>query len=264
MLARALTLLSAFLQGDNAISLTELARRSGMAKSTAYRLLTELHSWGMVERTARGGYRLGIRLFELGQLVPQQRRLQETATPFLAALYEATRETVHLAVPDGAEVVYVQKLAAVDAPEIPSRLGGRMPAHCTGLGKALIAFGPPDRLTTVLKTGLSRRAPRTIVLPGLLGKELHKIRQRGIAEEYEESTVGLACVAAPVIGQDGWAVAAISITGWSNRLHAARVTPAVRAASLALSRSLSGPAVHSDGSSREQSSRTASYTGGPG
>lgn len=242
MLGRALALLSEFRPGEHEVGLAELARRSGVAKPTAHRLLAELESWMLVERTGRG-YRLGLRLFELGQVVPRQRDLQETATPFLADLYEATRETVHLAVPDGAEVVYVQKLSAPDSPDIPSRLGGRMPAHCTGVGKALLAFGPPERLAAVLAAGLTRRTPRTVVLPGMLGKQLAAIRQQGLAEEHEESAPGVACVAAPVLGPDDVAVAAISISGWSNRLDTRRVAPAVRTAALALSRVLGGTPV---------------------
>jgi IclR family transcriptional regulator, acetate operon repressor len=242
MLGRALALLSEFRSGEREVGLAELARRSGVAKPTAHRLLAELEGWMLVERTGRG-YRLGLRLFELGQVVPRQRDLQETATPFLADLYEATRETVHLAVPDGAEVVYVQKLSAPGGPDIPSRLGGRMPAHCTGVGKALLAFGPPERLAAVLVAGLTRRTPRTLVLPGMLDKHLTAIRQRGLAEEHEESAHGVACVAAPVMDSSGVAIAAISIAGWSNRLDTRRVAPAVRTAALALSRALGGDPV---------------------
>lgn len=239
MLGRSLALLTAFRAGQPEVGLAELARRAGVAKPTAHRLLAELESWGLVERTGRG-YRLGLRLFELGQVVPSQRDLQETASPYLADLYEATRETVHLAVPDGPEVVYVQKIAAAGGPEIPSRLGGRMPAHCTGVGKALLAFGPPERMAAVLDAGLTRRTARTVLAPGLLGKELTEIRRRGLAEEHEESAPGVACVAAPVLGPDGLALAAISITGWSTRLQTARVAPAVRTAALALTRALGG------------------------
>lgn len=237
MLGRAFTLLTAFRPGDGELSLAELCRRTGIAKPTAHRLLGELAGWGAVERT-ENGVRLGLRLFELGQLVPRQRDLLEVAAPFLADLSEATRETVHLAVPDGSEVVYVQKLARSDSPDIPSRLGGRMPAYCTGVGKALLAFGPPEQLAAVLAAGLPRRTPRTVIAPGLLHSELAAIRRRGIAEEHEESAPGVACVAAPVLGPDGYAVAALSISGWANSLNTHRLAPAVRTAALGLSRGL--------------------------
>ncbi|WP_243653518.1 IclR family transcriptional regulator [Pseudonocardia endophytica] len=234
-----LALLGAFRPEEPEVTLTELCRRTDLPKPTGHRLLAELESQAMVERTARG-YRLGIRLFELGQLVPGQRDLQETAAPFLADLHRATGETVHLAVLDGAEVVYLQKLTTSGGPQIASRTGGRMPAHVTAVGKALLAYGTASQVEVVLDAGLARVAPRSIVLPARLGAELARVRHSGVAEEHEESGVGVACVAAPVLGADGRAIAGLSITGWSNRLNTERVAPAVRTAALALSRALGG------------------------
>ena len=237
VLGRAFTLLTAFRVGDDELTLAQLCRRTGLPKATAHRLLAELSAWDVVERTPTG-LRLGMRLFELGQLVPRQRGLREAAAPFLADLFEATHETVHLAILDGIEVVYLHKLDATSGPKIPSRIGGRMPAHCTGVGKAMLAFAPRAVLEQVLAAGLARRTPRTVIAPGLLGRELAAIREHGVAEEHEESTVGIACVAAPVLDTTGRAVAAISITGWANRLDTHRFAPAVRTAALGLSRTL--------------------------
>jgi IclR family transcriptional regulator, acetate operon repressor len=178
VLGRTMALLTAFRSGEEELTLAELARRAGIPKPTAHRLLAELATCNVVERTP-GGHRLGTRLFELGQLAPLQRGLREAAAPFLADLFEATHETVHLAVPDGVDVVYVQKLPGRHGPRIDSRIGGRMPAYCTGVGKALLAFGPPERLAEVLAAGLVRRTPRTVVAPGLLRQELDRIRACG-------------------------------------------------------------------------------------
>jgi len=232
-----MTLLTAFRSGEAEITLAELSRRTGIPKPTAHRLLAELATWNVVERTP-SGLRLGMGLFELGQLAPRQRGLREAAAPFLADLFEATHETVHLAVLEGLEVVYVQKLVSRRGPRLPSQVGGRMPAYCTGVGKALLAFAPPELLAQVVTEGLVRRTPRTIIAPGLLEQDLARIRARGVAEEHEESTVGIACVAAPVLGEGRRAVAAISITGWANRLDTGRLAPAVRTAALGLSRAL--------------------------
>lgn len=239
VLGRAMTLLTAFGPNEVELSLAELARRTGLAKSTAHRLLNELTGWDLVERTS-GGFRLGMRLFELGSLVPRQRGLREAAAPFLADLFEATHETVHLAMLDGLEVVYVQKLDSRRGPKVPSRVGGRLPAHCTGVGKAMLAFSPPERVDAALAAGLHRRAPRTVIAPGLLRQELAEIRERGVALEHEESTVGITCVAAPVLDATGMATAAVSITGWVNRIDLARFAPAVRTAALGISRILGG------------------------
>jgi DNA-binding IclR family transcriptional regulator len=250
VLGRAMTLLTAFRPGEDELTLARLCRRTGLPKATAHRLLSELAAWEVVERTPTG-LRLGMRLFELGQLAPRQRGLREAAAPFLADLFEATHETVHLAVldtgPDPApetgpgvvpEVVYLHKVDATSGPAVPSRIGGRMPAHCTGVGKALLAFSPRPVLEQVLAAGPARRTPRTVVAPGLLERELAAVREHGVAREHEESTVGIACVAAPVLGADGWAVAAISITGWANRIDTGRLAPAVRTAALGLYRTL--------------------------
>lgn len=237
VLARAFTLLSAFKPGDAELTLAELCRRTAIPKPTAHRLLAELATWDVIERTPTG-LRLGMRLFELGQLAPRQRGLREAAAPFLADLFEATHETVHLAILDGTEVVYLQKLDAKAGPAVPSRIGGRMPAHCTGVGKAMLAFSPRERLEHVLAAGLTRRTPRTVIAPGLLERELKTICQRGVAEEHEESGAGIACIAAPVLDASGVAVAAISITGWVHRVDTTRFAPAVRTAALGVTRSL--------------------------
>lgn len=237
VIGRTMTLLAAFRPADTELSLAELTRRTGIPKPTVHRLIAELATWDVVERTSTG-VRLGMRLFEFGTLAPRQRGLREKAAPFLADLFEATHETVHLAVPDGVEVVYVQKIDSRRGPPLPSRMGGRMPAYCTGVGKVLLAFAPPGRLAHVVEAGLARRTPRSVVAPGRLARELAGVVKRGIAEEHEESTVGIACVAAPVLDAEGFAVAAVSITGWANQLDTGRFAPAVRTAALGITRML--------------------------
>ena len=237
MLGKGIVLLSAFTPSDLELTLAELCRRTGIAKPTAHRLLGELDRWGLIERTP-DGFRLGIGLFELGARAPAQLRLREAAAPGLADLAEATRETVHLAVLAGTDVLYIQKLAGRGGPSVGSRIGGRMPAYCTGVGKALLAFSPPDCLAAVVEAGLIRRTARTVVAAGLLERQLAGIRKRGYAEEHEESTRGIACVAAPILGPDGSARAAVSITGWASRLDTTRMAPAVRTAALGIGRAL--------------------------
>jgi DNA-binding IclR family transcriptional regulator len=193
--------------------------------------------WDIVEVSA-DGVRVGMRLFELGQQASRPIDLRDAAAPFLADLFEATGETVHLAVTEGTDVVYVQKLERRHGPRAPTRVGGRMPAYCTGVGKALLAHAPREQVTAVMAGGLHRRTPRTVTAPGLFERELARVRETGVAFEHEESCVGIACVASPVIGDDGTAVAAVSITGRVNRIDTARLAPAVRTAALGISRAL--------------------------
>ncbi|MFF3944461.1 IclR family transcriptional regulator [Streptomyces sp. NPDC001902] len=121
----------------------------------------------------------GIAL-ELGQWVPH-RRLREAARPFMEELYEATHENVHLAVVDGADTVFLEKLTGRRSLRIISRVGGRLPAYCTATGKALLAYGTPPGLAAVLGGGPRRRTPRTIVVPRLLQQDLVRTRARGYA-----------------------------------------------------------------------------------
>ena len=235
-MGRAALLLDCLAVGDSP-GISELARRSGLAKTTVFRLVHELAACGLVEITS-GGVRLGMRLFELGSSVPRQRSLKEAALPYMRDLHEATRETVHLAVLDGTEVVYIEITRGARAPRLPSRVGGRMPAHATGVGKAILAFSPPGVAAALIDAGLERRTPRTIADPGALRRELARIRASGVSFDREESGPGIVCAASPVFGAGGTVLAALSLTGWSSRLDLARVAPAVRTAALALSRQL--------------------------
>ena len=236
-LGRALSLLSAFRPGDTELTISELARRTNVPKSTTHRLLGELAAWGLVERTDNG-HRLGVRLFELGTLVPLQSRLREAAAPFLADLFEFTHSCVHLAALDGTDAVYVDKLRSLNGPAVPSRPGGRMPAYCTGVGKALLAYSAPITVEQMLRFNLRRRTPHTIVAPGLVMKNLQVVRERGFAVDREESTIGIACVAAPVFSGSREAVAAVSVAAWAHRLDLKRFVPAVQAAAHGITRAL--------------------------
>ncbi|SFB57534.1 transcriptional regulator, IclR family [Amycolatopsis marina] len=235
--ARISALLTAFRPGDDALGVSELARRTALPKSSVHRLTGHLVTHGLLERDGRS-LRLGLRLFEIGQLATRQRGIVDAARPYLADLREATHNTVHLAVLEGTEVVYLDVLRGPDAPRLPSRIGGRFPAHATAVGKAILANGPEARVQAVIDAGMPRLSPRTVTAPGLLRRQLDRIRTEGIAYEREESGPGVVCAASPLLDAGGTAVAAISISGWSNRMRTDRVAPAVRTAALALSRGL--------------------------
>lgn len=219
------------------MSLTEIVRGTHMPKATVYRLLQELIRLGAVERVG-SQYRVGLRMFELGQLAHPARMLHEKAVPLLSDLRHVTQGTVHLGVLDGAEVVYLEKIVGPRGPRIPSRLGGRMPAYCTGIGKAMLAFTSADAVQAVIEAGLERRTPRTIIMRGPLLRELADVRHSGVAYEREESAIGVICVASPVLDTEGVAMAAISVAGLGNTIDPRRAAPAVRAAALSLSRQL--------------------------
>lgn len=236
-LHRVVQILAAFRAEDDGVGTSELARRTGLPKSTVHRILTALVEEGLLERHGQE-VRLGLRLFEIGQRVPRQRVLRDAALPYMADLREATRQTIHLAVLEGDEVVYVEILHSPGGPRLPSRVGGRMPAHATGVGKAILAFSPPEVVHRVLVGELARVSERTTVVPGLLRRELARIRQEGVAYDREESGPGIVCAASPVLGPSGAALGALSVSGWSARMRLDRIAPAVHTAALALSRAL--------------------------
>ncbi|MGH3632465.1 MAG: IclR family transcriptional regulator [Sciscionella sp.] len=241
VLDRVMAVLTAFDGSSGPLGTSELARRSGLAKSTVHRLIGELVAHGLLERRGDGVVP-GLRLFELGERVPRQYDLRAAALPYMADLRAATRQTVHLAVLDGTEVVYLEILRSRDAPPLPSRVGGRLPAHATGVGKAILAFSPQPVVDAVLRGELPRVSERTIAGAGLLQRELKSVHSQGIAYDHEESRAGLVCAASPIIAANGAVAGALSVSGWSGRLNVRRMAPAVRTAALALSRDLRAPA----------------------
>ncbi|QIX25570.1 IclR family transcriptional regulator [Nocardioides sp. JQ2195] len=229
VLGKAVTILRAFRADDQALPLAELVRRTGLHKATVHRLAGELVSVRLLDRVERG-YRLSGGLFELGMRASVERSLIEVAMPFLQDLYERTHETVHLGIHEGHEVVYVVKIGGHRQASAPSRPGGRMPLHCTAIGKALLAWAGDDFRQEVLSGPLPRRTPRTVVAPGLLRRQLTAVVERGVAFEHEESAVGLACVAAPVLDSHDQPLAAVSITGPVTRFRPEAHADEVRAA----------------------------------
>ena len=237
VLGKARIILDAFTVEDDELPLSELVRRTTLAKATVHRLCGELLAWGLLERSGTS-YRLGLRLFELGQRVPRQRILRETALPYLEDLLAATQETVHLAIREGLEVLYVEKIVGHRQVPQPSRTAGRLPLHCTAAGKVLLAFGPPSVTEQVLQAGLVRLTPRTVVAPGRLEAQLERVRVEGIAVESEETRLGYCSVAAPVRGPDDVLVAALSITAPTYRAQLPRLVGALRPAAAGITRAL--------------------------
>jgi DNA-binding IclR family transcriptional regulator len=237
VLERAASVLGAFRIEDRSLGVSELARRTGLPKSTVARLTAELIRLQFLERQG-SSLRLGLTLFELGQMVATPKELRRRAMGIMVDLRNATGQTVHLAVLDGTEVVYIEILRGRGAPPLPSRVGGRMPAHATAVGKAMLAFSSPDFIEDVLGGGLQQVARGTITDEGALRRELVEIAASGLAREENESAAGSSCVASPVHDSGGALVAALSVSGYVGLLDVDRVGPAVRTAALALGRQL--------------------------
>ncbi|MGO4204353.1 IclR family transcriptional regulator [Rhodococcus sp. TAF43] len=236
---KAMSLLTSFGQeAYSGVGVSELARRSGLSKSTAFRILGMLERNHAVERVG-SDYRLGAELHNLGGRVyaPQHSVIRDVLTPYLADLYEATRQMVHLAVLHGPDILYINKLYGHRHVASPSRVGGKAPAHCTAVGKALLAYSGQDA-EDLLGSDLAARTARTVTDIGQLRVELSQVRRSGVAFDREETREGLVCIGGVVNGSGARPVAAFSVSGPVASFSPASVEPALRRVSLAASRAL--------------------------
>jgi len=211
--ARLFAILDAFTAPSTAtsLSLTAISQRTGIPLSTTHRLVAEWVKWGGLARQDDGRYSLGMRLWEVGVQTPTARNLRTIALPYLEDLYETTREHVHLAILDGRDALYVEKLSGHHAVRVISRVGGRLPLHSTGVGLVLLAYAANDLIQAYLGATLQRFLPQTVTSPDALRKRLAGIRTQGIAYMSEEMTAGSSSLAAPIRDRTGQVVAAISI-----------------------------------------------------
>ncbi|MGC4963108.1 IclR family transcriptional regulator [Gordonia sp. DT218] len=238
VLDRVSLVLDAF-DGPGRLTLAQIVRRTGLPRSSAHRMLERLVALRWLRRQGRD-YELGIRLMELGSIAVHQDRLHEAALPFLHELHRTTGFVVHLAILDGPDVVYLEKIGGTLAAAIPTRVGGRQPAHCTAVGKAILAHSDHQAGSREPGEPLTQKTRYSISTRSRLETELVKIRTHGIAYEREESLPGIGCVAAP-IGDLDEAVAAVSVCGPADRMNFDhRMAAPVRMTALAIWRNLEG------------------------
>lgn len=210
--ANALDLLNCFAV-DEELGVSEVARRLGIAKSTAHRLLQTLASRNFIEQSEETGkYRLGLHLFELGHLAVSRLRLRQASVNLLEELREITGWTVHLAVPEGVDVIYLERFATLQGLKVMSQFRRRWPMHTTASGKAIAAFNPPLAEARIA-AGLIPLTAYTITDPAAFRRELAAIRARGYSVARQEVMLRLGAVAAPILDPSGTAIAAVSITG---------------------------------------------------
>lgn len=238
-LGAALAVLGALMHGDApGKTFAALQLATGMPSDALRELLVRLERLELIERADRRYY-LGVRLFELGGAAPISRSLREAAMPFIGDLYEVSGETVHFGILTGTEVLYIEKLRGHRPTPVPTRVGLRMPASCTGLGKAMLAFSSDEVISDVLATGLPQRTPSSITSPEAFREELRMIATAGVAFDREENEIGVTCIAAPVFSGARHAIAALSITGPTSRFDPTTYEAAIRTAAKGLSAVLS-------------------------
>ncbi|MFJ8688996.1 IclR family transcriptional regulator [Micromonospora wenchangensis] len=235
--SRVLALLDAFTPASPALTLSELARRAGLPLSTVHRRVAELLAWGALERGDDGRYRIGLRLWEVASLAPRGLGLREVALPVMEDLYEVTHENVQLAVRQGLELVFIERIAGRRAVPVLTRVGGRFALHATGVGLVLLAHAPSEVQERVLAAPLERYTALTVTDPGRLRRHLAEVRRAGYAVSDRQVTMDALSVAAPVRAPEG-VVAALSLVVAHDRADPVALAPLVRAAGRVLSRAL--------------------------
>jgi DNA-binding IclR family transcriptional regulator len=226
--------------GPGRLTLAQIVRRTGLPRSSAHRMLERLVQLRWLRRSGRD-YELGMRLVELGSLAVHQDRLVRAARPLLGELHRATGLVAHLAVLDGPDVVYLDKIGDRMVDAIPTRVGGRQPAQCTAVGKAILAYSDEAAYSAARVDLEVRKTKYSISTNSQLAAELAKVRAHGVAFEREESLLGFGCVAAP-IGGPGEAqevLAAVSVCGPMNRMmFDQRLTAPVRMTAMGIWRNV--------------------------
>lgn len=231
-------MLSAFDERHRSLTLTELARRADIPVPTAHRLIGELVAGDALQRLDDGRYVIGRLLWEAGLLAPLQGRLRELAEPFLHDVYAATLATVHLAVRDGDEVLYLHRMQGLASVPIVSTVGTRLPMHATGVGKVLLAHAPADVHDRVLGK-LTRITPYTITRPEVLEAQLTRIRRDGVATTSEEMSLGACSLAVPVMrASDDSVAAAIGVVVATLKRDRQRLLGALQVAARGIGRLL--------------------------
>lgn len=224
-IARAMAVLHAFDATTPELGVTELGRRTGLDKSTVYRLLSALQQGGLIEQNpATSKYHLGFGLLRLAGLARQNLDLPAIARPHLQELADSTEETVNLSVmTDDDKIINIDGITSPHRVRNVGWIGREMPIHAVSGGKVMMACLPEKKVDQILARGLERLTPKTITDEERLRAELEQIRQVGYAVAIEELEEGLNAVAAPIWNHEGWPMAIISVSGPSFRLSQERL-----------------------------------------
>jgi DNA-binding IclR family transcriptional regulator len=236
--SRLLDVLFSFQPGETELSLAQLARKTGLPHPMVRRLVLELTKGGALEQRPNGHFTVGLRLWQLGTLAPLTESLRSMAQPFMEDLYSALNQHVQLAVLEGTEAVIIERLSAPRALGLLSQVGGRLPLHCSGVGKILLSHSSPDFVEGVLGGELPRFTPETVTVPGLLRRELAECRRTGTALIRGELTDGADSVATRILDNEGRVVAALSVVVRTGSVKPQSVLPSVITSGLGLSRRL--------------------------
>lgn len=226
---RAVKILKCFSSRRPELRLTEIADELDLNKSTVHGIITTLKYHGLIDQDEESQkYRLGLALLGLGSIVKDSLKINKIARPYIDEICSRLGETVHLGALDKDEVVYLEKAESHQSMRIVTTIGARLPAYCTGVGKAMMAYVDEETLIDLLPDKFERFTPNTITDKNVLLEVLREVRARGYAMDYQEHDLGLTCVAAPVLDSAGRANYAISVSGPSIRMTEAKIEEAIK------------------------------------
>ncbi|TCN28158.1 IclR family transcriptional regulator [Mesobacillus foraminis] len=217
---RALCILNLLKDHPGGMGITQIAKKLEVAKSSAHRLTTALCNFGLVTKNLENDkYLLGLKLVELGETVLETLDIRTVAQPYLQKLVNELDETVHLVILENCEIVYIDKIESPQTIRMYSRIGRRAPVHCTGVGKAIMAFFPEEEIDQIItEKGLHRFTEYTHTNRESLLANLDEIRSRGFSIDEQEHELGIRCVAAPVFNHHNKVVAGVSVAAPTYRL----------------------------------------------
>lgn len=241
-LGKGLAVLGAFTHRRPRLTLSAIARETGLPLATAHRVVSELAAWGALERDEDGRWHIGLRLWEVAVVSPRTLGLRETALPFMQDLYEITHENVQLGVREDDQVVFIERFASHASVPVRTEVGGRFALTPTGVGLVLLANSPPDVQARVVAEPITRHTPMTVTSSTQLRRMLAEVRRCGYAISDRQVTMDAVSVGAPVRGPSGGVIAALSIVVRGQGPSAVRpYIPAVQAGARGISRQLGSP-----------------------
>ncbi|EKN66396.1 IclR family transcriptional regulator [Neobacillus bataviensis LMG 21833] len=226
---RAADVLELFLTANQELSVKEISEKVGLSKSTVHGIIKTLEFRGYLKQNPDDlKYKLGMKLFELGNRVSSQFDLGEMTRPIIRKLVDELKETVHLVVFERDEVIYVEKMDGPRALRIYSQIGKRAPIHCTGVGKSILAFQEEKEIERLLSNAdIKQFTNYTMTDKELIKKHLQTIRERGYAIDDEEIELGLKCVAAPIFNHHGKVIGSISCASPKMRLDDSKLSKVI-------------------------------------
>ncbi|MBI1791996.1 MAG: IclR family transcriptional regulator [Acidobacteria bacterium] len=227
---RALAILECLDSSRRGLNISELSRKLAIPKSSAHVIVLTLERLAYIQKRPDSlNYTLGLKAYGLGQGMTKNLSVSEAALPHMRALVDQLHLPAHLAVPDNDQGVYIQKVDAPGLIKIDTYVGRRMDLHCTGVGKVILAFGPPEILERLAsKQVYIRHTTHTITSPKMLRREIGKVRKVGYAVDDEEEELAVRCVAVPVFHPTGRFAAALSVCGAISQIPAAEIEPVSR------------------------------------